>query len=88
MIVTLEKMSGMDSLQTFYQAEKEGRLSQWRNRMCEEENAICGMCNGSGEGMYSDSTCRYCKGKGEYQSMKEDEEYSYKEDEYRDREYG
>jgi len=28
------------------------------------ENEICGACAGSGEGMYSDSTCRICCGSG------------------------
>ena len=55
--------------------------------MTEEENEICSTCNGSGEGMYSDSTCSRCKGKGEFQSSKEDEEYSHLEDEWKDKDF-
>ena len=29
------------------------------------EPGICVHCNGSGEGQYDGSTCRFCKGKGE-----------------------
>lgn len=29
------------------------------------ERAICGNCNGSGEGMWNESTCHYCDGSGE-----------------------
>lgn len=29
-----------------------------------EDNAICGSCSGSGEGMWDGSTCRSCRGSG------------------------
>ena len=30
----------------------------------EKEAILCGICHGSGEGMYDGSTCQYCKGQG------------------------
>jgi len=30
----------------------------------EYEPLICGVCMGSGEGMYENTTCYYCRGKG------------------------
>ena len=42
----------------------------------DESDAICGTCNGSGEGMYDGSTCSRCGGSGEvsYISEKDMEE--------------
>ena len=30
----------------------------------DEEEYICGWCNGSGEGLYDGSSCHHCKGSG------------------------
>jgi DnaJ-class molecular chaperone len=30
----------------------------------QEEEKLCGACNGSGEGMYDGTVCSTCKGKG------------------------
>jgi hypothetical protein len=30
----------------------------------DQEDSLCGTCNGSGEGTHSDSTCGSCKGSG------------------------
>ena len=31
---------------------------------CAEEDSSCPRCSGTGEGMYGDTSCHYCKGRG------------------------
>ena len=31
---------------------------------CADEDSSCPHCAGTGEGMYSDTSCHYCKGRG------------------------
>ena len=31
---------------------------------CAEEDPSCQHCSGTGEGMYGDTSCHYCKGRG------------------------
>lgn len=37
------------------------------------EMELCPRCEGSGEGMWDGSVCRYCRGKGEVPAMPEDD---------------
>jgi len=57
------------------------------HRDCEEkedEDEICGRCNGSGEGMYDGSTCSACKGAGEICRPGPEPDYDAIADERRD----
>ena len=31
---------------------------------CADEDPLCPHCSGTGEGMYGDTSCHYCKGRG------------------------
>jgi hypothetical protein len=55
------------------------------HRECEEEeDEICGSCNGSGEGRYDGSTCYSCKGSGEVGKRGPEPDYDALADERRD----
>lgn len=47
-----------------------------------EERAICGCCNGSGEGRYDGSTCSACRGSGEERDLRAEEEREYERADY------
>lgn len=47
-----------------HREEQEELLEKEEAEREAEENNICGTCNGSGEGMYSDTSCFMCNGIG------------------------
>lgn len=49
----------------------------------EDEEDLCGQCNGSGEGMYDGSTCRSCGGSGVGGGDYDDEPPGFDPDDYR-----
>ena len=44
--------------------ENDGPICRACKDNLDNEDAICGNCNGSGEGMWDGSTCRVCRGSG------------------------
>lgn len=42
--------------------------------MDEQEDVVCGTCNGSGEGMYDGTRCHHCRGGGLEPKERDDEE--------------
>ena len=38
----------------------------------DDSDQICPHCNGSGEGQYDGTTCRFCKGKGVFRGGNDD----------------
>lgn len=49
----------------FDYAADEARYMADDEEISDAEPGICPGCNGSGEGQFDGTTCRFCKGKGE-----------------------